>query len=559
VSALLDGLAAVLGAMATSPALVRLFPGLAATPADAALAQWASCGALGGTPVRALGSDAVDAALPWAPEFCGWAQSVMGVSRAEAALPLPAAQTFLATLRSSAPRMRACHAAVRSAADVACVGCADPQFAEQMTHFPPETLAPVLNVTAAHARLLLGCARARACLRCLPARRRAVTNTRVRLLRGRSYVNFIAFTYAKQAFSKLLGPPLGPASSGPIVGRTYEQWHFGFSDPVLASLLPRNASAPWWSYDDTSAPRGRRIAEAPRWAALAAEVGAGVAPPGAAERFFTTGMATGRPGEHMAQTGDIIADNGAARVAHPGGSTPVAGRAAGPWGFGDLSALPFGLADRQPAQWYLGRWDMSPDPGSRIGLGRPLPLTWQGRPAYMDHYVPSLAYALDADTLTPCGGAAPNASAAAHAAAALACVYGDDIAGVWNLSAAAGAPLFITRGHFYGADPSLAASLGPDGAAAMAPDEAAHNIAATLDTLFGLPLALRASFQTVVGLRPTAVFFPRLWHGAPGPGGYTFLPASWLAVRVVPSDQIVRLLVFAALDGAACALRALLR
>ena len=28
-----------------------------------------------------------------------------------------------------------------------------------MTHFPPDVLAPVLNVTTAHARLLLGCAR----------------------------------------------------------------------------------------------------------------------------------------------------------------------------------------------------------------------------------------------------------------------------------------------------------------------------------------------------------------------------------------------------------------
>jgi hypothetical protein len=359
-------------------------------------------------------------------------------------------------------------------------------------------------------------------------------------LRGRSYVNFIAFTYAKQSFSTMLGPALGPASSGPIVRRTWEEWHYGFSDPALAALLPRNASAPWWTFDPTAAPRGRRIAEAPSWAALAAEVGAGTAPPDAAKRFFSTAMATGRPGEHMAQTGDVLSDSGVARVAHPGGSVAVRGRPAGVWGFGDLSAIPFGLAARQTAHWYLGRWELAPDPGMHTGLGRALPLTWQGRPAYMDHYVPSLAYALDPDALTPCGGAAGNASAAARAAAALACVYGDDIAGVWNLTGTVKAPLFITRGHFYGADPSLAASLGPDGAAAMAPDEATHNIAATLDTLFGLPLALRATFQSVIGLRPTAVFFPRLWHGAPGPGGFTFMPAAWTSVRVVPSDKIVR-------------------
>lgn len=104
VGALVDGIAATLASLASQPGLLRLFPRLAAPPATAALAQWASCGALGGTALRALGSDAINAALPWAPEFCGWAKSVMGASPAEAALPLPAAQSFLATLRSSALR-----------------------------------------------------------------------------------------------------------------------------------------------------------------------------------------------------------------------------------------------------------------------------------------------------------------------------------------------------------------------------------------------------------------------------------------------------------------------
>ncbi len=106
--ALLEGLSSVMGAMASQPPLLRVFPGLAAPPAEAALAQWAACGALGGTPVRALNSEAINEALPWAPEFCGWAVSVMGVPLAEAQLPLRAAQTFLATLRSSARPARAC-------------------------------------------------------------------------------------------------------------------------------------------------------------------------------------------------------------------------------------------------------------------------------------------------------------------------------------------------------------------------------------------------------------------------------------------------------------------
>ncbi len=107
-ASLLDGISSVLGAMAAQPGLLRLFPGLSGSATDVALAQWAQCGALGGMPIRALGSESVNAALPWAPEFCGWATTVMGVPLADARLPLPAAAGFLATLRSSACPRRTC-------------------------------------------------------------------------------------------------------------------------------------------------------------------------------------------------------------------------------------------------------------------------------------------------------------------------------------------------------------------------------------------------------------------------------------------------------------------
>ncbi len=122
----------VLAALAVQPGLTRLFPGLAAAPADAALAQWAACATLGGRGVRDLGSDAISGALPWAPEFCAWAVSVMGVPLADARLPLDGAATFLATLRSSA-RAKGLRAAVHAHAEAraltrhgapACVVCA---------------------------------------------------------------------------------------------------------------------------------------------------------------------------------------------------------------------------------------------------------------------------------------------------------------------------------------------------------------------------------------------------------------------------------------------------
>jgi hypothetical protein len=109
VSTLFDNVGAVLSIMAAQPALVRLFPGLAAPAAERALVQWAQCGALGGMAVRALGNADINNGLPWPPEFCGWATAVMGASADEARLPLPSARLFLDTLASSAS-LRACSA-----------------------------------------------------------------------------------------------------------------------------------------------------------------------------------------------------------------------------------------------------------------------------------------------------------------------------------------------------------------------------------------------------------------------------------------------------------------
>jgi hypothetical protein len=410
-----------------------------------------------------------------------------------------------------------------------------------MTHFPPAVLATVLEVSEAQARLLLGCVRAAGGV----ASRVGAALTR----HVDRYVQFVAFTYAKAAYARMLGPPLGRNSSGPIVGRSFDEWHFGFDEPLLAALKPRDPAAPWWAYNGLAAPRGRRMSDAPRWAALAAAVGAGAAPEGAAERFFSNAIATGRPGPYLAEAGDVLEDNGAAWVRHQGGVTAVRGRITRTLmaGFGDMSQMPFGIKDAPTVNWYWGRLDLAVDPGAGLGLGRPVPLTRKGPYApYMLHYVAAVDYHLPAETLTPCGADLRNASAAAVEASRLACVYGDDVAGAWNLSAV-GSPIFFTRAHFYGADPAMAASLGPDAAAVLQPDEAEHNWAASLDTSIGVPLTIRLTMQMVIALRPSPVFFPAMWNGAPGPGGFTFYPATWTKVRSVLDDVMVRAALRAAL------------
>ena len=89
--------------VAQQPSLTALFPKLGSDPPDLlALEQWANCGALNGMPVQSLGISSLDALMPSPPEFCGWALSYMGASRADASLPTPTAAHLVALLNSSA-------------------------------------------------------------------------------------------------------------------------------------------------------------------------------------------------------------------------------------------------------------------------------------------------------------------------------------------------------------------------------------------------------------------------------------------------------------------------
>ena len=61
-----------------------------------------------------------------------------------------------------------------------------------------------------------------------------------------------------------------------------------------------------------------------------------------------------------------------------------------------------------------------------------------------------------------------------------------------------------------------------------------------LETVVGIPLRVTGGMQSNQGLRPTTIFFPRLWHGAPGPGGFTYFPLRWTAINYRSSIELVR-------------------
>lgn len=361
---------------------------------------------------------------------------------------------------------------------------------------------------------------------------------------GSRYVEYLAFTYAKTGLLSIMGTPLGPRSGGPIIGRTVFEWAYGWRDPLLEAAAPTRRPY-WWSFDPLLQFKFRPTSEQARWADLAQAVANGTAPRGAAKRFQTWVMATGRDDDAaLFRAGNVLADNGATSTPHPGGSLPVEGRFIAHPGFGNMAKLPFGLDTRLPASVYFGSATLGADPQLNIGLGRVLRMSWDGEPATPYLSVPSVRYVLTPDAIAPCANvsataAAPHASLLAMTQATQACITGDYIAGVWNLSSS-GIPLFLSLPHYLYADPAMAASLGP-GASAMQPNASVHAFQVILETVFGIPMAGSVGFQTVIGLKPTPVLFPALYHGAPGPGGYTFIPTGWTAIKFKLDSHTVRL------------------
>ena len=305
-------------------------------------------------------------------------------------------------------------------------------------------------------------------------------------------------TYAKTQVLSWMGPPLGPQSGGPLIARTVGQLTFGWRDPVVTALLPPlPADSPWWAYDPTLQFTARNVSEMPRWLDLAESVRNGTAPAGAARRFLSITVQTH---DGVSQAGNVLDDMHSPSMVAAGGNASVAGRTLGRWGFGDLAKAPFALDGQESIDWYWSRTSLSPEAEAPLGLGRIVRMSWDGEPASMSSSnLMSQRYELMPQNMRTCSSLPSNATLEERVSTGMSCVYGEKVDGVWNLSFAAKAPLLVSRGHLYGADPSIAASLG-SGASAMRPNRAEHNFMAVVDVAAGLALQVHASLQINVGL-----------------------------------------------------------
>jgi len=349
-------------------------------------------------------------------------------------------------------------------------------------------------------------------------------------------VDFVALTYAKDVIVSLMGVPLGPASSGPIIGRTVQEWYYGFVDPVMAALTPPPPpGTPWWSKDAPLGTLTGRSADIPRWRELAKQLANGTAPAAAAKRFFSITL---QMNDGLGQVGDVLEDMHQSSVRALTANVSITGRLPGEWGWGDLSNAPFALAGVDHLNWYAPASFAGGDPENLPWTGRTFTISWDGAPPSV--YVTGVAarrYEMGEEDMRACYTVPPSASTMEHVNAARSCVYGDMVDGVWNLTHSTGAPVMISRGHYYGADPRMRASLGP-GAAALSPSRERHNVVVVVDIVAGLPVFIQFTSQVNVGMKASPVLFPNMYNAQPGPSGYIWLPTSWsLALTYVRAPR----------------------
>ena len=496
IPALVAGIGQALAAIAATPGLGAAFPGTA--DANAALEQWASCAPLAGAPLLSLGSAELAAAFPAPPELCGWAVANLGLSLPAASVPLPAASAFMTGLAQN------------------------PGWAAEVVAADPSDLGFALGCSPEQAQLFQG------------------------------YTQYIAVAYGKGVLAGMAGPPLAPGGSGPIYSRTVEQLFFGFPDPLLSGLTPVNASAPAWAFSPLGNGAALRAELLPYWTDLAAALANGSAPDGfTADRFFSYEVEQGY--NSLPVIGNLLRDQGEAAVRYPGGSLAVSGRLTGPWGWGDMSNMPFTADNLDTLDYYWTKGGLLADPALGAGIGRVTQFEWDGQPAAWRHAMRLRTYVLTPASFVPCGGfdAAAgwggagsgrcNGSAAVAAAAAeRACVTGDTVAGLYNLTASSGAPLFIALPGFAGADPRVLASIGP-GAAAQLASSSGPPIWFSIETSAAITVEGGGGLLVAVGTRPSAITFPNLWAGD-GPDGLAILPAYEFGLSVLlPSATLAGL------------------
>ena len=197
IAALVDGITQLFGGLASDPTIGAAFPHIvvaAQTGEESlralALEQIFTASPLGGISVTQLGNFGVPAALLAAfqhvPEYAIWAAAEASQPVTTVSIGAPVSNSIYSAMTSDTTGMTAAGMLMTDAA----------------------TLATTFTIPAFQAQLWKG------------------------------YLNHLMTTYGVDAFTRTLGPVLGPQSSGILIKRTVKDWIFGYYDPVVSPQYP---------------------------------------------------------------------------------------------------------------------------------------------------------------------------------------------------------------------------------------------------------------------------------------------------------------------------------
>lgn len=464
IAALVDGITQLFGGLASDPTIGAAFPNLVVaaqggedTLRSLAVEQIFTASPLGGISVTQLGNFGVPAAFLTAfqhvPEYAIWAAGEASQPVATVSIGAPLSNSIYGVMTSDPTGMTAAGMLTTDAA----------------------TLASTFTIPEFQAQLWKG------------------------------YLNHLMTTYGVDAFAQMLGPSLGPQSSGILVKRTVEDWIFGYYDPVVSPLFPaddprryirsvtkiRNAS----TIDEDHVPWN--VTDTSTWAHAY----------GSTPYRMATGIGSPENATNIVRRSDGV---GPIVYPHTSHIERVQGK--------DIASGQYHEIKRSGELVDVSAW-------ADFGMGLDLKRSWtlrhrQGQTVVKNTKVSVETYGIAHEEFVACP---VNQTA---------CGRNTKYHGTFNVSGFELVPSVYTLPHGYRADPRVFGGYvdHTSPTSAFSPNATKHDALFMIYQPSGNTFGMRVPIQQNFKIEPTDVFFTTLWSGA-SPGDDVYVPISWISLE----------------------------
>lgn len=358
----------------------------------------------------------------------------------------------------------------------------------------------------------------------------SVSETKAELIRGYIGVH-LRKGYNLNAVESMVGPFLGPESSGIFVRRTVEQWLMGYFDPLLSPryrtsdprYLSRFITKNFLATDlqpetyvervpDDSIPRDQ-------WPSV-----------GATPWVLATGMDNpSRTLDVLESTlGDVTVPNGTYTYTSTGRSIKITGKKVANAVYPEVKRK--GL-NAETVAWF--------DFGNSLDLARPVRLKYADEYEEVHSDVKFHKFQVHPDELIPCPTSRKN------------CDYNSRYHGAWDLTDHRMVPMTFTMPHGHRADPRMFGFINiSDHACPFRPDAKAHEMEWDVLEQTGNVVGMKLRYQNNFEIKRTDVFYPNLWKPDPiSPADISaregtlrdgiYLPIAWVDISWrVPASKV---------------------